>query len=310
MSILIIGGSGFIGKQLCKSLLEDGETVIVKTRNSIATNKTFKTLNCSPHIIESYAELDNTEFKPSIVISLAGAGVVDKRWSKQRKKQLIESRTKPIEEFKAWLEKTDSHIDTFLAGSAIGYYGYGDDPNIELQEDSAAQPDFVHKICQQLESSAAQLKSHCKNIISLRTGVVLGHGAALEKMALPAKFHLNGKIGHGKQWVSWIHIQDWINATKYILSLDAPRETYNLTSPNPVSNEQLSQAIGKALNKPFQIPVPALSLKLLLGEASVLLLGSQKVLPANLEEANFEFKFPSIKSACQDLLGKTRSRED
>ena len=299
MSILIIGGSGFIGKSLCQSLLADGETVIIKTRNAKRTEAKFDTSNSRLKIIECFSQLNEN---PSTIISLAGAGIVDKRWTENRKKELINSRLQPLLELREWLEQNNIFINTLLVGSAIGFYGYGSNPEQEFIENSEYTDDFTHQICRKLEDTGNSLGKFFNNICSLRTGVVLGNGGALTKMSLPAKFHLNGKIGDGKQWVSWIHIEDWIAATKHILSLESPKKSYNLTSPNPVTNKELSDAIGKALNKSFQLPVPSLSLKLLIGEASVLLLGSQKVLPANLNEDGFEFRFAGIDKACEDLL--------
>ena len=127
----------------------------------------------------------------------------------------------------------------------------------------------------------------------------------MQKMRTPAVFHLNGSIGDGKQWVSWIHIQDWINAVKHILTLDSPQKAYNLTSPNASSNAELSNAIANALGKSWQLPIPTFSLKLLLGEASILLTGSQKVSPSNLIDDRFDFSYSDIKTACFDLLAST-----
>lgn len=303
MSILVIGGSGFIGRQLCKALINVEETVIVKTRNAKKTREIFNKLNCSPTIIENYDSLVDIKSCLSNVICLNGAGVVDKRWTASRKQELIDSRTLPLLELKEWLTNNNVAIEKFLVGSAIGYYGFSDNPEQEFSENSVPFKHFAHDLCNQLEDTARTLDRLCESIVMLRTGVVLGKdGGALTKMAMPAKFHMNGTIGNGKQWISWIHMQDWINATKYILSTEEPRHSYNLTSPKPSTNANMSIAIAKAVNKPFQLPVPTLSLKLLLGEASILLTGSQKVLPTHLQAANFEFTYPEIENAVSSLL--------
>ena len=303
MSILVIGGSGFIGRQLCKSLLDEGHTVVVKTRNVTKTKAIFEKLQCSPTIIKTLAELEPFESSLNSVISLTGAGIIDKRWTTACKEALIESRTQPLLELKSWLQTRNIAIEKLLVGSAIGYYGFSNNPDEEFVENSEHFDHFSHDLCKQLEDTSHQLDRIAENVVQLRTGVVLGKkGGALQKMAVPAKFHLNGPIGNGKQWVSWIHMQDWVNAVKYILTLKTPRNRYNLTSPNPATNGQMSAAIGSALNKLFQLPIPAVSLKFILGEASILLTGSQKVMPANLQAANFEFLYPTIDSACKDLL--------
>ena len=161
----------------------------------------------------------------------------------------------------------------------------------------------MHQICQQTEAQAEHLRNNFSSVVSLRTGVVLGKkGGALAKMALPAKFCVNGKIGSGQQWVSWIHINDWISAVMYIVQLKTPADSYNLCSPNPVRNSELSQTIGATINRKLQLPVPSFSLKLMLGEASVLLIGSQKVVPEQLITDGFEFYYSNIDTALSSLL--------
>jgi len=295
--ILIIGGSGFLGRNLAAQLSKHHH-VIIKTRNKQRTEKSLRHLTAE--FIESYSELE----KPiDCVISLAGSGVIDKRWNATRLQQLIDSRTQPLKELAEWLEKNKQKIDTLLVGSAIGYYGYHQDPNTVLNENSDPNQDFPNQLCNTVETFAESLKDNFHNISHLRTGVVLGkNGGALSQMLLPARFHLNGKMGNGKQWVSWVHIQDWIKAVEYIMGLSSPRKAYNLTSPKPVTNATLSKTIGKAINKPLQLPVPVLSLKLLIGKGSQLLLGSQKVLPENLLAANFEFEYPEIEETIKSLV--------
>ena len=305
MSTLVIGGSGFIGRQLCKSLIDSGHDIVVHTRNLKKTQTIFDKLQCSPFIIDKLDDL--TPFAGSLnnIISLTGAGIIDRRWTQACKDALIESRTQPLLDIKEWLQKRNIAIEKLLVGSAIGFYGYSDDPNEEFTESSQHYEHFSHQLCQQLEGTANQLDRVAESVVQLRTGVVLGkNGGALQKMVIPTKFHLNGSIGDGKHWVSWIHMQDWINAVQYILSLETPRHRYNLTSPQPATNAKLSSMIAKTLGKTFQVPIPAISLKFLLGESSILLTGSQKVIPDNLTAANFEFQFPDIEIACQDLLLK------
>lgn len=305
MCILIIGGSGFLGRQLTQALIQSDDDVIVKTRNPSKTKKIFAKMDCEPQIIESFDEISTTVYKIKSIVSLTGASVLDKRWTAESKQTLIESRTKPLEELKAWLEKNNIAIDKLLIGSAIGFYGFSDDPDQEFDERSSHFEHFTHELCNEIEESSQQLDRLAESIVQLRTGVVLGKsGGALQKMATPAKLHLNGQIGDGKQWVSWIHMQDWIDAVLYILSLDSPRQHYNLTSPNPVSNKKLSQSIASSLGKSFQLAVPTFSLKFLMGEASDLLIKSQKVMPANLQAANFKFSYPDIETACENLLKK------
>lgn len=302
MDYLIIGGSGFIGQNLTRHLLDSGKLVIIKTRNKPNTQQLFEKIGCVPMVIESYDEITQDTL-PQNVICLAGAGIVDKRWSPQRKKELVSSRVQPLQELAAWLKTIDASLDKLLIGSAIGYYGYGDNPEQSLNESSMPHEDFVHSICQQTEAQASHLQHFFSNIVSLRTGVVLGkNGGALAKMTLPAKFCLNGKIGNGQQWVSWIHIEDWLSAVMHIIQSKTPAKNYNLCSPNPVKNSELSQAIGSALNRKLQLPVPSVSLKLILGDTSVLLIGSQKIIPQQLINEDFQFAYTDIEEVVKSLI--------
>jgi len=302
MDYLIIGGSGFIGKQLTHSLIDNKKSVIVKTRDRAKTQQLFEKIGCAPTVIESYDEITKDTL-PQNVICLAGAGIVDKRWTHQRKEELINSRVKPLEELALWLKKTNIKLDKLLIGSAIGYYGYGTNPDQVLNESSTPYDDFVHQICNKTEAQTDNLREHFSSVVNLRTGVVLEkNGGALAKMALPAKFCLNGKIGSGQQWVSWIHINDWIAGVNYILNKPEPAPSYNLSSPNPVRNSELSKAIGSALNRGLQLPVPSVSLKIMLGEAAILLTGSQKVIPEQLTKDGFKFQHPNIDNALASLL--------
>jgi len=296
-NFLIIGGSGYIGKNLCRSLLDDGHLVTVKTRSNANTINQFEKFGYTPKVIEMYEQL-SAENLPDYVISLAGAGIVDKRWSNTRKQELINSRVQPLVELKNFLEVNQHKPKRILLGSAIGYYGYGKDPEATFHERSLYTQGFVHKICAETEKQADSLSELTDHVISLRTGVVLSpDGGALKKMLAPAKFHLNGKIGNGRQWVSWIHINDWVNACKHILNNTNPKPAYNLTAPEAARNSKLSKAIGDSMNKPFQMAVPAFALKMLLGESSILLTEGQKVLPKNLLDEGFVFEVNSIEIA-------------
>lgn len=301
---LIIGGSGFLGKHLCRELLNNGENVTVKTRDVEKSAKKFKHFDRSPRLISAYDEIEKNDY-PTYVIHLAGAGIIDKRWSKSRKQELINSRVQPIVELKNWLESANHKVNRVLIGSAIGYYGYGEHPEITFHERSAYTKDFVHQICFETEEQSKALSSQANCVISLRTGVVLApDGGALKKMLAPARFHLNGKIGNGKQWVSWIHIDDWVGAVKHIIKHREPKPAYNLTSSEPVRNAELSKQMSIVMDKPFQLGLPTFSLNFLLGEASVLLNSGQKVSPQNLMIEGYPFSFADAQDALKDLLSK------
>ena len=300
METLIVGGSGFIGRHLATSLVNSGHTVIIQTRRRSKAQQKLGQLAQRVTLVEQLSELSSV---PQRIVSLSGAPIVDRRWSDARKKQLLRSRIAPLEQLASWLRATEQHCETIIIGSAIGFYGFPQDPDAVLDEQSNPSNHYVHTLCRQVEEQAGLLTNHCQRICLSRTGVVLGeNGGALAKMVTPARFHLNGKIGAGKQWVSWIHMNDMVAALRYLLDTPDARGAYNLVSPEPTTNAALSRAIAKALDKPLQLPIPALSLRLLMGEAADLLLESQRVIPARLHAHGFAFQYPQIDAAVAQLI--------
>ncbi len=302
MKILITGGTGLIGTRLKEFLLEKGYQVAFLSRNktNIPDVEVFQ-WNIETGYIDPKA-LENTQ----VIVHLAGAGIADARWTDARKAELIETRVKPIEMLKNEILKHKHPIELFVSASAIGIYG-GETGERQLDEDSPTGNDFLADCTKKWEAAADDFKEKTGIETSkIRVGVVLSKsGGALEKMIIPIKMMIGSPLGSGKQWISWIHIDDicriFMDAIEHKIS-----GTVNAVSPNPVRNETLTAAIAKTLDKPLFAPkVPEFILKTLMGEMAIVALGSNFVRNTRLKnEFNFDYQFPTIEAAIADLLAE------
>lgn len=207
-----------------------------------------------------------------------------------------------------WIKTAKHKPDCFLSGSAIGFYGTSETKTFTENHIREAQ-DFSSHLCQKWEDIAMTV-SDITRVVLLRTGIVLApEGGVLKKMALPFKLGLGGKLGSGNQWISWIHIDDYLNALKHLIDDETCYGAYNLTSPNPIKNSDFSKALAISLNRPAFISVPSFVLKTALGEASTLVLDGQKVIPQKLINNNFSFIFENCRDAIDDLLMDNEGRE-
>lgn len=297
MKILITGGTGFIGTDLCHSLIAHNHQLTVLSRRP---DQVASLCGETVLAITNLNQLQNTDHFDAI-INLAGEGIADSRWTAQRKAVLQDSRIKITEQLTLYIARAETKPEVLISGSAIGFYGNRGDT--ELHEKSSSVNDFAHKLCQQWENAASKVKYDSVRLCILRTGLVVGrNGGFLKSMLLPFKLGLGGRIGNGKQWMSWIHKNDLIAIIELLLNSPTLQGVFNGTSPNPVTNANFSRCLAKTLHRPAWLPVPAFVLKLLLGEMSELLLGGQKVLPKKLAQQKFKFKFPTLDEALQDVL--------
>ncbi len=297
MKILITGGTGFIGKELCRRLLGNNHQLTVFSRKpeSVA-------ILCGANVkaINKIADLSKKDPFDAI-INLAGEGIADARWSPLRKQILFDSRVKVTKQLITYIDRVEKKPTVLISGSAVGYYG--NQGATELDENSAYNNDFSHSLCAEWEEAAEPAKSYGVRVCNIRTGLVVGvKGGFLKKMLPPFKLCLGGHLGTGSQWMSWIHMHDYIGIMQMMLENNKLEGVFNATAPNPVSNDQFTQCLAKVINRPAFLPVPAFVLKLLLGEMSELLLGGQRVLPKRLQQENFKFKFTKLEQALQDVL--------
>lgn len=295
--LLITGGTGFIGQKLCPLLMKEGYQLTVLTRDSAKAKKLFgddiKTISWTDEIAK-LAPID-------AVINLAGEGILDKRWSPARKQVLLDSRVALTEALVRAIVDSGHKPQVFINGSAVGFYGdCADEP---CPETAPPGKDFAAMLCKQWEIAANRIKAISCRLAIIRIGVVLDkQGGALERMAVPFKMGVGGKLGSGKQWFPWIHRDDLCKLIIFLLKDTRCSGAYNATAPAPVTNRELSKALGKALGKPAAIPTPAFALKAALGESSSLLLGSQNAQPNKALQEGFKFHYTTIEHCLKDCV--------
>jgi len=295
-TILITGGTGFLGQHLVRRLSKRGYDVTVLSRDVDKVKRTFGAL---AHPSTRIADLpDAGHFKA--VINLAGAGIFDRRWTEARKHILRDSRIRLTQDLADWINASQTSPEVLISGSAIGIYG--DQGDTELDENSDSRADFSQQLCADWEHAALQAANSTR-VCLIRTGLVLGRdGGLLQRMRLPFQFGLGGAIGDGRQWMSWIHLEDWLAIVERMIDEPGMRCAYNATAPNPVTNQAFSTRLAETLQRPMLLPLPASFMKLLLGEMAALVLGSQRVVPQRLLAEGFHFQYPELQAALRALL--------
>jgi uncharacterized protein (TIGR01777 family) len=298
-NILITGGSGLLGTQLTKALLALGHTVSHLSR-SPGKDTTVKTFLWD---VEKGTIDEHCINGVDTVIHLAGTGIADKRWTDQRKKEIVESRTKSIGLIYGLMKNKAHKVTTVISASGSGYYSNRGDEL--LTEDSPPARDFIGTCCIEWEKAVDEGEQFGLRVLKFRTGVVLTTGGgALPQLALPVKLGIGSPLGNGRQWVSWIHHQDVVDMYLFGLNNEQLTGAYNMAAPIPVTNKELTQAVAKQLHRPLWAPnVPAFLIKLLFGELASLVLGSTKTSAQKIEDAGFKFKYPDLDSALTEIYG-------
>lgn len=298
MRILITGGTGLIGRQLCKVLSAEGHQLTVLSRKPETV-----AVKCGS-AVQAMAKLG--EWQPQrtfdAVINLAGEPIVDARWTESRKQVLRDSRIALTGELVQRIAAAEHKPAVLLSGSAIGYYGGRGDE--ELGEDSGAGADFPAQLCMGWEAAASAAERFGVRVCLLRTGLILSRdGGLLTRMAPPFKMGMGARLGEGRQWMSWIHIDDYVAMVLRLLRDEQMRGAYNMTSPAPVTNKEFTAVLAAVLHRPAAFVVPASLLKLSLGESASLLLEGQRVLPRRMLAAGQAILFPKLEEALKDLFG-------
>lgn len=296
MQILITGGTGLIGSHLVPRLLELGHDVTVVTRTPDKARTLF-----DPKVefwkgLNDHRNLDGF----GAVINLAGEPIADKRWSESQKQRLCQSRWQITERLVELFKASQQPPAVFISGSAAGYYG--DLGEVVVNEDEPPHNEFTHKLCARWEQIACGAQSEHTRVCLLRTGVVLApKGGILAKLLPIFRLGLGGPMGDGRQYLAWIHIDDMVNGILWLLDNDL-RGPFNMVSPYPVRNEQFSHALGHVLNRPAFMRAPAMVVRTMMGESSVLVLGGQRALPKRLEESGFGFRWYDLEEALGDVV--------
>jgi hypothetical protein len=299
MNILMTGATGFIGRTLVQRLQQDGHRVHAWVRDHARARKLL-----NPQVLASESLTQHLSNPIDVVVNLAGEPIADKRWTPQRKQALRSSRIDLTQTLIEALERNGQQPGAFISGSAIGFYG-SQPPDLTLDEDSGFAAGFTHELCADWEQAALQYRAENSRVCLLRTGVVLGKGGgALAKMLPPFKLGLGGPIGDGRQIMSWIHLDDWINACMHLIENQGLAGAFNFTAPEPVSNQQFTAALARAVRRPAIFRVPCKVLELAMGEASELLCQGQKVVPRRLLGSGFEFAHTDIQDAMNAVAGR------
>lgn len=301
MRVFITGGTGFVGTNLTNRLAQQGHEVTVLSR-AIRKNPALPSG-------ASFLEGDPTRegnwqqrvAEHEVIINLAGASIF-RRWTRNTKAAIRDSRILTTQNLVHALSAREGRETLFLSTSAVGYYGFHGDE--ELDESSPPGDDFLASLSHEWESTALEADKLGVNVVLCRFGIVLGEkGGALEKMLTPFRWYLGSTLGSGRQWFSWIHQEDLVNIYLFLINQKGISGPINFTAPCPVRNRDLTRILGEVLNKPTFMPsVPGFILKLSMGEFGSVLLKGQKVLPKRLSDATFQFEFPDIRGALQNLL--------
>jgi uncharacterized protein (TIGR01777 family) len=305
MRVFITGGTGKVGMRLLPHLAKRGDTAIVLSRDM---TRARAKVGPGPEIIEgdpnqAGAWMDYVNGCGAI-INLVGEGIAEHRWTDEQKARLRDSRIKSTEHVVEAIRKATDRPDVLVQGSAIGYYGYHEDEL--LTEESPPGDDFLAKLCIDWEAAAKPVGELGTRLAILRTGVVLDRtGGALKAMLMPFKLFLfGGKVGHGRQWMSWIHHEDEVGLLLFALDHKPAAGPLNGTAPVPVRNAEMAKAIGRAMGRPSFWPTPAFLPRLALGEAADLIVKGQRVMPKRPLDLGYQYKYPDIDAALKEILGK------
>jgi uncharacterized protein (TIGR01777 family) len=305
-TVLITGGTGLVGKSLANALLASGFRVIIISR-TLTGKPAIKNLSYALWNVKKQ-EIDIAAVQAAdFIIHLAGAGVVEKKWTAAYKKEIRESRTESSRLIIKALKNNDNKVKAVVSASAIGWYGADHDPAKPFTEDDVADDSFLGQTCKLWEESIEPVMDLGKRLVKLRTGIVLGNdGGALAEFKKPVRFGAATVLGNGKQTVSWIHIDDLCRMFMAAIENDAISGSYNAVAPVPVSNKTLTLTLAKAMRGDFYIPlhVPAFVLKIMMGERSIEVLKSTTVSCKKILDTGFTFNFTTIEAALANLIKK------
>lgn len=305
MRIIIAGGTGLIGGALANTLADKGYDVIILTRSPEKDygfpenvrlvgwdGKTSRGWSSYVDGAHAIVNLTGQTLAPDLPLKL--------RWTQARKKRIYASRIEPGKAIIEAIASAQTKPQVLIQSSAIGYYGPRGDELIS--EDEPPANDYLAQICQDWESSTQAAEDYGVRRAIIRTAVVLDEKqGSLPLQILPFKLFVGGPIGRGSQGYSWIHLQDEVSAIVFLIENPEAEGAFNLSAPNPVTNAEFARIAGRVLNRPSFFPLPGIIMKLIFGEASIVLLEGQKVVPGRLHEMGFNFQFPTLESALRDI---------
>jgi uncharacterized protein (TIGR01777 family) len=299
--VLITGGSGMIGRHLTVALKSAGYEVahLSRTKSGNSSAAVFTWDHTLGHLEDG--ALDGVEY----IVHLAGAGVADKRWTAERKKVIVDSRVQSAGLLYEKLKEQSHQVKAFISASGISIYGHDTGDAVCTEDTPANTKDFLGRVTVAWEAAADQFAGLGLRVVKLRTGIVLStEGGAFPRLLLPVRLGAGAAIGTGRQYLSWIHLQDQIRLIRHCLEHDSCAGVYNAVAPDPVRNREIMRRMAGYLDRPFFLPnVPAFTLKLVYGEMAETVLGGNKVSPHKILDTGFRFQYPDLDSALRDLLG-------
>lgn len=301
MRVVITGGTGLIGRALSASLAADGHEVIVPSRSpqrALAFPDGVRVVRWDARTAQGWGELvDGAD----AIVNLAGQNIFG-RWTAEYKRRIRESRLEAGQAVVEAVEQAKTKPKVVVQASGVGYYGPRGDEIVT--EDASAGEGYLGRTAVAWEGSTAPVEGLGVQRAIARIGIVLStKGGALPKMLLPFRLFVGGRLGDGSQWFPWIHIADAVRALRFLMENDRAQGPFNLAAPNPLTNAQFTRALGRVLGRPSFLRVPSFAVRLVFGEMSTLVLDGQRAVPRHLEELGFDFRFPQIEAALEDLLG-------
>ncbi|MEZ2742472.1 TIGR01777 family oxidoreductase [Paenalcaligenes hominis] len=299
MRILLTGGTGLIGQALCQYWLTQGHELFVWSR------RPEQVPDLCGEGVQGFAHLKYLQgIKLDAVINLAGAPIADRRWTRQRKTLLMDSRVRLTNELVQWLGTLTHRPEVLVSGSAVGWYGDAKE-KILTEADPVITRDFGSQLCQAWELAAQPASDLGIRVVTVRTGLVLStQGGLLKRLLLPFKLGLGTRLGSGQHWMPWLHLADQVRLIDFLMLHPNAYGPYNACAPTPVRNTVFTQSIAAAVHRPTFLVLPEMALRVGFGEMATILTSSQHALPAKLQQAGFSFQFTELPAALNDLLTK------
>lgn len=301
--ILISGATGFIGRVLCRRLVKEGYEVVALSRDPTRGNESLPNqVNIVRWDTKTAEGWDDYADGAYAIINLAGESIASGRWTQQKKHRILESRLNAGEAVLQAVERVENKPKVVMQASGIGIYGNRNDEI--LDEFSPAGSGFLVEVAKQWEQTTEKVEAMGVRHVIIRTGVVLGAGGGfLSRVLLPFRLFVGGRLGSGKQWIPWIHIDDEIGAIVFLMEKENLQGVFNLTAPNPLTSKEFFRFLGKAMRRPSWLPVPGFVLRVFLGEmAKELILSGQRAMPKRLLESGYEFLYPQAELALREIL--------
>ena len=302
MRILIAGGTGLIGTALANSLLKDGHQVTILTRYPADVDRAHQGAELVGWDGKSSEGWGGMIEQMDAVVNLAGENIGSGLWTKNKKKRIRQSRIDSGMALCQAMERSFKRPPILIQASAIGYYGSMDDR--ELDEFYPAGNGFMPSVAKEWEASTQPVEYMGVRRVVIRSGLVLDKKEGVfPLLLLPIRLFVGGAIGGGKQWISWIHLDDEVDAIRFLIENEHASGVFNLTAPEPLTNSAFGKVLARILHRPFWLPIPAFAMKLVLGEMSALVLESQRVSSRKLVNLGFKFQYPTLKEAAKAIFG-------